>query len=90
MLLATVQQIVVYLMLAFTLWGFIDCLIRPAAAFPAVDRQTRVAWLTFIALAGLFIVVGGMFLGVLSMVLVAYYFVDVRAKVMAITSNRSR
>ncbi|MEI6622543.1 MAG: DUF2516 family protein [Actinomycetes bacterium] len=90
MLLTWVQTGVVYLILGYTLWAFIDCLLRPANAFPAVDRQTKVAWLIFIALAGVFVLVGGLFLGVFSAVLVSYYFVDVRAKVLAITRNRAR
>lgn len=90
MMLGYAQLILVWLMLLLTLWAFVDCLMRPGPAFPAVDRQTKVAWLIFIGLAGLFIYIGGLFLGLLSMVLVVYYFVDVRAKIIEITGNRSR
>ncbi len=78
-------------LLALTAWAFIDCALRPAPAFPAVDRQTKVAWLIFLGLA----IVVQMFFGGFSLlgfgavVVAVYYLVDVRTKVVRITrSNR--
>ena len=39
------------LILALVVWALIDCVFRPAAAFPAIERQTKVAWLTFLGIA---------------------------------------
>ena len=42
----------VYLvLLAVKAWALIDCLTRPAAAFAAADKQTKVAWLWIIGLS---------------------------------------
>ena len=73
--------------LAIALWAFVDCLIRPAAAFPAVQRQTKSAWLIFLGLAVVVeVLFGGIsLLGIAGVVLSAYYLVDVRAKVLAVT-----
>ena len=36
---------------ALVVWALIACVFRPAAAFPAIERQTKVAWLTFLGIA---------------------------------------
>ncbi len=86
-MLESVMIVVRLLTLAIAVWAFIDCLVRPTAAFPAVDRQTKGAWLTFLGLAVVveFFFGGISLLGLAGVVLAAYYLVDVRAKVVAIT-----
>ncbi len=81
------QIMINYLLLGLGAWALIDCALRPAAAFPAVDRQTKVAWLTFLAigLVVMFIFGGISLLGMAAVVLTVYYFVDVRTKVVQIT-----
>jgi hypothetical protein len=86
-MLETAMFLVTVLTLALAGWAFIDCALRPAAAFPAVERQTKPAWLIFLGLA--FVVIfffGGIsLLGMGGVVLAVYYLVDVRTKVLAIT-----
>ena len=79
--------LVTLLTLALAGWAFIDCALRPAAAFPAVERQTKPAWLIFLGLAivVIFFFGGISLLGMAGVVLSAYYLVDVRTKVLAIT-----
>lgn len=79
------MQLVSLVGLAIAVWAFIDCLLRPARAFPAVDRQTKVAWLIFLGLALVIqYFMGTMTLfGIASIILAVYYLVDVRAKVAA-------
>ena len=89
--LQTAMTIVGLALLALTAWAFIDCVLRPAAAFPAVERQTKVAWLIFLALAlAVQLFFGGFsLLGFGATVVSVFYLVDVRAKVVGITrTNR--
>jgi predicted CDP-diglyceride synthetase/phosphatidate cytidylyltransferase len=68
----------------------VDVARRPKEAFPAVDRQTKVFWLIMLVLSGLLVsplvgfkVIG--LLGLISVVIVVLYFVDVRPKLVEIT-----
>ena len=70
-------------------WAFVDCLTRKAAAFPAVDKLTKPAWLAILVIAGLF----GTFLSppaypisLISVVVAAVYLADVRPAVREISS----
>lgn len=78
--------------LGLSVWAFIDCAFRNSAAFPAVDRQTKGAWLIFTGLAAVIIFLfGGIsFFGLLAVVLSVYYLVDVRAKVIEVTPKRNK
>lgn len=40
-------------LVALKAWAFVDCALRKAAAFPAVDKLTKPAWLAILAIAGL-------------------------------------
>jgi hypothetical protein len=86
-MLATAMFLVSLLILALAVWALIDCALRPAAAFPAVERQTKPAWLIFLGLATVVILFfGGIsLLGMAGVVLCVYYLVDVRTKVLAVT-----
>lgn len=86
-MLETAMAVVYYIMVALTLWAFVDCLLRPAAAFPAVGRQTKLAWLAFLG-AGVIVeyFFGGVqLLGIAAVILAVYYFADVRTKVLAVS-----
>ena len=69
--------------LALCLWAFIDALIRPAAAFPALDKLTKPAWLGILVLAGVLLYFMGFmsFLGIFAAVAVGVYLADVRPAV---------
>ena len=86
-MLDTAMLVVDWLIRALVVWALIDCIMRPAAAFPAIERQTKVAWITFLALATVFVMFFGAIslIGMLGVVIGVYYLVDVRTKVLAIT-----
>lgn len=86
-MLFTAMAIVGWIALAIVAWALIDCALRPPRAFPAVGRQTKPAWLIFLALA---LVVQLLFdplglLGIGSLVLAVYYLADVRSRVAALS-----
>ncbi len=78
-------------MVALALWAAIDCSIRPSAAFPAIDRNSKVMWLAVtVAALAVQVFFGGMgLLGIISVVASVFYLVDVRAKIISITSGRN-
>lgn len=77
------MSIVAMIGLAIAVWAFIDCVLRPARAFPAVDRQTKTAWLIFLGIATIVQLFWGALslLGIAAIIVSVYYLVDVRAKV---------
>jgi len=76
--------------LGMTLFALIDAVRRPPAAFPAVERQSKVAWLIFLAISAAVIVYFGAvsFLGIIGVIVGMFYLVDVRPKVREITGSR--
>jgi hypothetical protein len=62
------------------LWALIDCATRPAAAFEAYGKQTKVIWLVILVLATLLNSVFGI-LGLAGTVAAIVYLVDVRPAV---------
>jgi hypothetical protein len=68
-------------------WAFIDAIIRPAPAFVAAGKQTKVIWLIILGVAfvlGLYSAAYGGVTGILSVaafVAAAIYLADVRPKV---------
>ncbi|WP_228389488.1 DUF2516 family protein [Cumulibacter manganitolerans] len=81
-----------YGVLALCLWAFIDVLIRPAAAFPALDKLTKVAWIGILALAGVLLYFTGFlsFLGIFATVAVGVYLADVRPAVRELQNGGHR
>lgn len=88
---ASIALIVSWLNLAIGLGAvfcFIDAAIRPAQAFPAIDRQTKVFWMFILGLCAVVMGVGFSAIGLLGMiaaVAVLLYIVDVRPKIREIT-----
>jgi len=76
--------------LGMTLFALIDAVRRPTAAFPAVERQSKVPWLIFLAISAAVIVYFGAvsFLGIIGVIVGMFYLVDVRPKVREITGSR--
>jgi hypothetical protein len=79
-----------YGLIILRLWAVLDCVTRKAAAFPAVDKLTKPAWLAILVVAGLF----GTFLSppeypisLISVVVAAVYLADVRPAVRGISSG---
>jgi len=75
-------------------WAFIDAIIRPAQAFVAAGKQTKVIWLIILGVAfvlGLYAAAYGGAIGILSVaafVAAAIYLADVRPKVKDFRSGR--
>jgi len=90
-----VQDLVLLALWVITLvvkgFAFIDCVRRPAAAFPAVGRQSKALWMVLTALAALTGLIPGMTLGIIGIagiVIALVYLFDVRTKIIDITSRR--
>lgn len=81
-------------LLGMAAFAAFDVIRRPTEAFPAVDRQTKTAWLIFMGLSvGLVLVFppisgGFSFLGIIGVIVSMFYLVDVRPKVREITRSR--
>ncbi|MDD2857821.1 MAG: DUF2516 family protein [Candidatus Nanopelagicales bacterium] len=72
-------------------FAFIDCVRRPAAAFPAIGRQTKVLWLILTGVsAGAAVVVGDPLglLGIAGLVASLVYLFDVRPRIIEILRKR--
>lgn len=50
---AWTDHILFYALIALRLWALVDCLTRRTAAFPAVDKLTKPAWVAILLVAGL-------------------------------------
>ena len=81
-------------LLVLRVWAFADCLTRKVAAFPAVDKLTKPAWLAMLLLGLVF----GSFLGVtplniislITAVMAAVYLADVRPAVREVSGGTGR
>ncbi len=76
--------------LGMILFALVDAVRQPTAAFPAVERQSKVAWLIFLAISAALMVYPGAvsFLGIIGVIVGMFYLVDVRPKVREITGSR--
>ncbi len=46
------EQIIFWSLVALRVWALADCVTRKAAAFPAVDKLSKPAWIGILALSG--------------------------------------
>ena len=77
--------------LALKAYAFVDCVRRPAAAFPAIGRQTKMLWLILTGLALLTGLVPGLTLnliGIAAVVIAIIYVFDIRPRIAEITGRR--
>lgn len=77
--------------LAVKAYAAVDCIRRPAAAFPAVGRQSKVLWLILTVLAALTGVLPNLTLsifGIAGIVIALVYLFDVRTRIIDITNRR--
>jgi hypothetical protein len=85
---ANVISLVFLALTVVKLWALVDAITRPAAAFPAADKQTKNLWLTLLGLAvatDVFFVTGALGLFMLAGTVASLvYIVDVRPAVRAI------
>jgi hypothetical protein len=79
--------------LALQIRALIDCATRKVAAFPAVDKLTKPAWLAMLVLGGLFTGLSQNALGIFSLiatVIASVYLADVRPAVREISGGTNR
>ncbi len=76
---------------ALRLWALVDCLLRKAEAFPAVDKLTKLSWLGILLISGVI----GQFasppdypLSLISAVVACVYLADVRPAVRQVSGGR--
>jgi hypothetical protein len=94
-LFGSVQFLVTWILWAVFLglkaFAFIDCLRRPKAAFPAIDRKSKTLWVVLTAVALLTALLVGQTLGIIGLagvVIALIYLFDVRPKIQDITGRR--
>lgn len=94
-MLGTTQDLVLLalwvLLLGVKGFALIDCFRRPAAAFPAVGRQSKALWLVLCALAALTGLLPGLTLtlfGIAGTVVALVYLFDTRPRIIDITGGR--
>ena len=91
----TIQGVALLAMWVVTLgakaFAFVDCIRRPAEAFPAVGRKSKALWLILTGLAagtGLFPDFTLNLIGLAGITVALIYLFDVRTKIIDITSRR--
>ncbi len=89
-----VQGLVLYalwiILLLVKVFALVDCIRRPAEAFPAVGRKSKVLWLILTAVAALVGLIPGStldLLGIAGTVIALIYLFDVRPKILEITGR---
>jgi hypothetical protein len=88
------NEVLFWSLLALRLWALIDCLTRKVAAFPAVDKLSKPAWvamLVFGAFFGSFVLpdpIGP--ISLITAVIAAVYLADVRPAVREVSGGTSR
>lgn len=73
------------------IWAFVDCVRRPAQAFPAVNRISKVLWLILTGVAALTALLPGLTLniiGIAGLVIALIYLFDVRARIADLMGGR--
>lgn len=92
---STVTDLVLLVLWLATLglkaFAFVDCVRRPAAAFPAVDRQSKALWLILTGLSALSGIMPGLTLSIIGLagiVVALVYLFGVRPRIVAITGGR--
>lgn len=86
------DRVVFWGLIVLRAWAFVDCLIRKADAFPAVDKLTKPAWLAILLIAGVFGSLLSAPIGPISLISViagTVYLADVRPAVREISRGHS-
>jgi hypothetical protein len=86
------SEVLFWAALALRAWALIDCATRKAAAFPAVDKLTKPAWLLILVISGVVGTIVGPVeyspLSLISIIVAAVYLADVRPAVREIAGGR--
>jgi hypothetical protein len=85
------DEVLVWGLLALRAWAVVDCALRKAAAFPAVDKLTKPAWLAILVFSGALGTLIQPSLGpisLISVVVASVYLADVRPAVREISGGK--
>jgi len=91
---ATQNLVVLILWVLFgivKIWAFVDCVRRPAEAFPAVGRVSKILWLILTGAAALTGLIPNLTMGIIGIagiVVALVYLFDVRVRIIDITGGR--
>ncbi len=91
---ATQNLVVLILWVLFgivKIWAFVDCVRRPAEAFPAVGRVSKILWLILTGAAALTGLIPNLTIGIIGIagiVVALVYLFDVRVRIIDITGGR--
>jgi uncharacterized membrane protein YoaK (UPF0700 family) len=89
----SVLRLLLLALLVFKVFAFVDAVLRPAAAYEAAGKLTKVAWLLFLGIAAVFDFFWGSVTSILTIigtVAAIVYVVDVRPAVRQLTGSKSR
>jgi len=89
----TVLNLLLFALLCFKVFVFVDAAIRPGGAYLAAGKLTKVAWLIILAISALYDLKWGSFTSILTIVGAAaaiIYMVDVRPALRQIPASRTR
>ena len=82
-------------LLIAAVWAFVDCIRRRPDAFPAVGRCSKGLWAVLTGLAAVYAVGGALsasapmgIIAIAAVVITAVYLLDIRPKIIEITSGR--
>lgn len=87
------NNVLMWSLAALRLWAIVDCATRKAAAFPAVDKLTKPAWLAILVVSGVFgtyILPPVGIISLISVVVASVYLADVRPAVREISGGKGR
>lgn len=86
------NRVLWWALVALRAWALLDCLIRKAPAFPAVDKLTKPAWLAILLISGLLGTYASISpaypISLISAVVAAVYLADVRPAVREVSGGR--
>ena len=88
-----VLNLLLFALLCFKVFVFVDAAIRPGRAYEAAGKLTKVAWLLILGIGAFYDLMWGSFTGILTIVGAAaaiIYMVDVRPAVRQIAPSRQR
>lgn len=88
------DKVLFWALVALRVWALADCLIRKVAAFPAVEKLTKPAWVAMLALGGLLgTIISPLATGPISLisaVIACVYLADVRPAVREVSGGSGR
>jgi hypothetical protein len=89
----SVLYVLLFALSCFQVFAFVDAAIRPARAYEAAGKLTKVAWLLILGIAAFYDVMWGSFTGILTIIGAAagiIYMVDVRPAVRQLSGRKQR